>query len=52
MGEVGLREDSREKMGEVGLENWEGLCVSDVMGEGVPEPGSYPGEGSVFIVLQ
>jgi len=40
---VGLRIGRGEEMGlEAGLEDGEGL-----MGEGVPEPGSYPGEGSV-----
>ena len=32
---------------EAGLEDGEGLGVTDVLGEGVPEPGSCPGEGSV-----
>jgi hypothetical protein len=37
-----------EEMGlEVGLEEGEGLGVTDMLGEGVPEPGSCPGEGSV-----
>lgn len=29
-----------------GLENGEGLRGVDLMGEGVPEPGSCPGKGS------
>ena len=32
---------------EVGLEDGEGLGVTDMLGEGVPEPGSCPGECSV-----
>ena len=37
-----------EEMGlEVGLEDGEGLGVMDMFGEGAPEPGSCPGEGSV-----
>ena len=32
---------------EVGLEGGEGLRVMDMLGEGVPEPGSCPGECSV-----
>ena len=32
---------------EAGLEDWEGLRVSEVFGEGVPEPRSCPGDGSV-----
>ena len=32
---------------EAGLEDGEGLRVTNMLGEGVPEPGSCPGEGSV-----
>ena len=32
---------------EAGLEDGEGLRVTNMLGEGVPEPGRCPGEGSV-----
>lgn len=32
---------------EAGLEDGEGLRGADLLGEGVPEPGSCSGEGSV-----
>ena len=49
LGFVGdLRVGGGEEMGfEVGLEDGEGLGVTDMLGEGVPEPGSCPGEGSI-----
>ena len=31
---------------EAGLEDGEGLRVTNMLGEGVPEPGRCPGEGS------
>lgn len=47
-GDVGLRIGRGEEMGlEVGLEDGEGHGIADQLGEGVPEPGSCPGEGSV-----
>ena len=32
---------------EAGLEDGEGLRVTNMLGEGVPEPGRCPGEGSL-----
>jgi len=40
---VGLRIGRGEEMGlEAGLEDGEGLRGADLMGEGLPEPGSWP----------
>ena len=46
MGDLGVGR-GEEMILEAGLKDGEGLRVTNMLGEGVPEPGSCPGEGFV-----